>query len=72
MLTSYPFLECSDDFTFVLSNLKYSQHCVKSVRFRSYSGPHFAAFGLNTVRMQENADQNNFDYGHFLRSASVS
>ena len=23
-------------------------HCVKSVRVRSYSGPHFLAFGLNT------------------------
>ena len=25
-------------------------HCVKSVRIRSYSGPHFPAFGLNTER----------------------
>ena len=25
-------------------------HCVKSVRIRSYSGPHFLAFGLNTER----------------------
>ena len=25
-------------------------HCVKSVRIRSYSGPHFPAFGLNTQR----------------------
>ena len=25
-------------------------HCVKIVRIRSYSGPHFAAFGLNTER----------------------
>ena len=24
--------------------------CVKSVRIRSYSGPHFSAFGLNTER----------------------
>ena len=23
-------------------------HCVKSVRIRSYSGPHFPAFGLNS------------------------
>ena len=29
---------------------------VRSVRIRSYSGPHFPAFGLNT-------DQNNSDYG---------
>ena len=25
-------------------------HCVKSVRIRIYSGPHFPAFGLNTER----------------------
>ena len=25
-------------------------HCVKSVRFRSYSGPYFPAFGMNTER----------------------
>ena len=25
-------------------------HCVKSVRIRNYSGPHFPAFGLNTER----------------------
>ena len=25
-------------------------HCVKSVPIRSYSGPHFPAFGLNTER----------------------
>ena len=53
-------------------------HCLKSVRIRSYSGPHFPAFGLNTerygvsLRIQSEcwkiADQNNFEYGHFLRS----
>ena len=52
-------------------------HCVKSVRIRSYSGPYFPAFRLKTdilcispysVRMQENTDQNNFEYGHFSRS----
>ena len=37
-------------------------HCVKSVRIRSYSGPYFPAFGLNT-------DQYNSEYGHFLRSS---
>ena len=31
---------------FSVSNL----HCVKSVRIWSYSGPYFAAFGLNTER----------------------
>ena len=27
-----------------------NSHCVKSVRIRSYSGPHFHAFGLNMER----------------------
>ena len=36
-------------------------HCVKSVGIRIYSGPYFPAFGLNT-------DQNNSEYGRFLRS----
>ena len=31
----------------MLDNVKDS-HCVKSVRIRSYSGPYFLAFGLNT------------------------
>ena len=35
-------------------------YCVKSVRTRSYSGPY-------SVRMQENTDQNNSEYGHFSR-----
>ena len=37
---------------------------VKSVRVRSYSGPYFPAFGLN-------AEQNNSEHGHFLRSGKV-
>ena len=36
-------------------------HCVKSGRIQSFSGPYFPAFGRNT-------DQNNSEYGHFLRS----
>ena len=36
-------------------------HCVKSVHIRSYSIP-------CPVRMRENSDQNNSEYGHFLRS----
>ena len=49
----------------------HSKHSVKSVGIRSYSGPHFAAFKLNTgnsIKMQINADQNNYEYGHFSRS----
>ena len=30
----------------------YHQHCVKSVRVRSYSGPYFSALGLNTERYE--------------------
>ena len=49
---------------------------LKSVRIRSYPGAHFPAFGLNTERcislyslgMRENADQNDSEYGHFLRN----
>ena len=39
----------------------YDIHCVKGVRMRSYSGPY-------SVRMRENTDQNNSEYGHFSRS----
>ena len=48
-------------------------HCIKSVRIRSY-GLHLPAYGLNTERYGvsvgrwENVDQNNSEYGHFLRS----
>ena len=37
---------------------------MKSVLIRSYSGPYFPAFGLNT-------DQNDFEYEHFLGSEKV-
>ena len=49
-------------------------HYVKSIRIRSYSGPHFPAFGLNMEKYGEYlsvfspnaencADQNNSEYG---------
>ena len=53
--------------------LKSFFHCVKSVRIRSFSGPHFPAFGLNTpylsllVQKRENTDQKISKYGHFSR-----
>ena len=43
-------------------------HCVKIVRIRSFSGPYFPAFWLNTVQMRENTEQKNSEYRHFLRS----
>ena len=50
-------------------------HYVKSVRIRSYSGPYFSTFALNTERygkMRENTDQNNSEYGQFLHSGKLS
>ena len=61
-------------------------HCLKSVRIWSFSGPYFPEFGLNTeryclslslclssrsVRMRDNMDQKNSEYGHFLHSGSL-
>ena len=31
---------------------RFNFHCVKSVRIRSFSGPYFPAFGVNTERIQ--------------------
>ena len=48
---------------------------MKSVRIRSFSGPHLPAFGLNTerysVQVRENTPQKNSEYGQFSRSASL-
>ena len=54
------------------------EHCMKSGHIRTYSGPYFPSFGLNTerygvslpIRMRENTHQNNSEYGHFLRGGS--
>ena len=46
----------------IIVNLHH-QHCAKSVRIVSYSGPY-------SVRMRENTDQNNSEYGHFSRNAT--
>ena len=35
--------------------------CVKSLRIRSYSGPHFTAFGLNTERYYVSPETPNTD-----------
>ena len=47
------------------------KHCVKSVRVRSYFGPDFPIFGLNTERYEVSLriqSRNNSEYGNFLRS----
>ena len=38
---------------------------MKSVHFRSFSGPY-------SVRIRENTDQKNSEYGHFSRSVSIT
>ena len=43
-----------------------TEHCVKSVRIQSFSGPHFPY----SVQMRENTEQKNSEYGHFLCSRS--
>ena len=60
----------------IKGRIKSLKHCVKSVRIRSYSGPYFPAFGLNTQSSvfssnAENADQIKSEYGHSLRSESL-
>ena len=60
---------CSETDFQTKSNLAYQWHtcfnevfyCVKSVHILSYSGPY-------SVRIGENVDQNNSEYGHFSRS----
>ena len=59
-----------------------ASHCVKSVRIRSYSGPHFdwirrdteylSVFSQNAGKCGKNADQNNSEYRLFLRRVNVS
>ena len=39
-------------------------HCIKCFRIGCYSG-------LYSVQMRENTDQNNSEYGYFLRSVGV-
>ena len=64
--------------TNVMKNI-HGFHCVKSVRIRSYSGPHFphldwkrkdtlSVFSPNVGKCEKNADQNNSEYGLFLSS----
>ena len=51
-------------------------HCINIARISSYSGPCFPSFGLNIspylISMSQNKDQNNSEYGHFSRSASLA
>ena len=50
----------------------YIYHCVKSVRIRSYSGPHFSRIsGPNAGKCGKNAHQYNPENGLFLRSVSL-
>ena len=54
---------------FCLLQVNRSQHCVKSVRIRSFSGPYFPVFSPNT-ETKVNKDQKNSEYEHSSRSAT--
>ena len=47
-------------------------YCVESAHIRSYSGPYFSAFGLNStlfsISMRENTEQNNSEFEQFFCS----
>ena len=49
-----------------------SCHYVKSVRIRNYSGPHFAAFGLNTERHYDGMFRNYQNRYFLYHSCQVS
>ena len=69
----------------LLSSMLNTNPCIKRVRIRSYSGPHFwrifpqsywirrdtylSVFSPNAGKCGKIAHQNNSQYGHFLRSA---
>ena len=57
---------CSSPYIEVFGILRkiYYEHCVKSVRIRSFSGPY-------SVQMRENTEQENYEYGHFSRCGSI-
>ena len=47
------------------------RHCVKSARIRSFCGPYFPTFEMNTKSygiQTTNTDHQNSEYGHFSRS----
>ena len=50
-------------------------HCVKSFRIWSFSGPEkygkIRSISPYLVRMRENTDQKNFDYGHFSHNGDL-
>ena len=50
---------------------RYQVHCAKSVGFRSHSGPHFPAFGLNTEFSVSHAIYLNFDKKYRLFKVSL-
>ena len=57
---------CSSPYIEVFGFLRkiYYGHCVKSVCIRSFSGSY-------SVQMQENTEQENYEYGHFSRCGSI-
>ena len=72
-------ISCVQDDMFDISQKSLTiYHCVKRVRIRSYSGSYFSrirteygelrSISTYAIQMRENTNQNNSEYGHFLRS----
>ena len=60
-----------NDLTKFPGRKKTQPHFVKIIRIRSYSGPHFSAFGLNTGRYAVPTFVSQlFPYNHFIISSS--
>ena len=57
--------------SFLIICLTLRKKCAYSELFWSAFFPYFPAFGLNTGKCGKNAAQNNFEYGHFLRSVNL-
>ena len=62
----YQFISCSHiwrEFFCIAINIEWPMHCVKLCPY--------SEFGPQSVRMRENTDQNNSEYGYFLRSDAI-
>ena len=73
MFVDYAGVICNSIYKWLVND--FMKDCMKRARIRSYSGPYFPVFGLNTERYSvylciqsecwKNTDQNNSEYGHF-------
>ena len=52
-------------------NTALEKHCMKSVRIRNFSGSFLLRISPYSVRIRENTNQKNSEYGHFSRSENL-